>query len=106
MNKNDLIVLLMLSSMTLFVTSIGFAIAWVRARERALRATIAAPEPLEPSVRLQRLEQTVDATAIEVERISEALRFTTRLLVDRSNAAAAAGSPSSGRAPERVITPH
>ena len=33
--------------------------------------------------RLLRIEQTLDAVAIEVERISEAQRFATRLLADR-----------------------
>jgi hypothetical protein len=50
--------------------------------------------------RLERIEVAVDATAIEVERISEANRFMAKLLSDR----AAAVSPASR--PERVITPH
>jgi hypothetical protein len=33
--------------------------------------------------RVNRIETAVDATAIEVERISEGQRFTTRLLADR-----------------------
>ncbi len=33
--------------------------------------------------RLQHLEQAVDAIALEVERISEGQRFTTKLLADR-----------------------
>jgi hypothetical protein len=33
--------------------------------------------------RLNRIEQGVDAVAVEVERISEAQRFTTRLLSER-----------------------
>ena len=36
--------------------------------------------------RLERIEQAVDAIAIEVERISEGQRFTTKLLADRANA--------------------
>lgn len=38
------------------------------------------------AVRLERIEQAVDAIAIEVERISEGQRFTTRLLTDRTGA--------------------
>ncbi len=38
--------------------------------------------PLEDD-RLKRLEQAVDAIAVEVERISEAQRFTTKLLSER-----------------------
>ena len=34
--------------------------------------------------RLQRIEQAVDAMAIEIERISEGQRFTTRLLTARA----------------------
>jgi hypothetical protein len=34
--------------------------------------------------RLQRIEQAVDAMAIEIERISEGQRFTTRLLTSRA----------------------
>jgi hypothetical protein len=36
--------------------------------------------------RLQRIEQAVDAMAIEIERISEGQRFTTRLLAARADA--------------------
>lgn len=38
--------------------------------------------------RLEQLQQSVDAIAIEVERISEAQRFTTQLLTKRAEAAA------------------
>jgi len=44
--------------------------------------------------RLGRLEQAVDSIAVEVERISEGQRFTTRLLTDR---AAEHGSDRSAR---------
>ena len=37
--------------------------------------------------RLSRLEQAVDAIAVEVERISEGQRFTTRLLSDQARRA-------------------
>jgi hypothetical protein len=37
--------------------------------------------------RLERIEQAIDAMAVEVERISEAQRFTTRLLADRADVA-------------------
>ncbi|HLB11226.1 MAG TPA: hypothetical protein VK617_16975 [Gemmatimonadaceae bacterium] len=50
--------------------------------------------------RLDRIEQTVEATAVEVERISEGNRFMSKLLADR------AGAMSLASKPERVITPH
>jgi len=45
-----------------------------------------APELRDPAAdsRLARLEQAVDAIALEVERISEGQRFTTRLLSDQA----------------------
>ena len=49
--------------------------------------------------RLGRLEQAVDATAVEVERISEAQRFTTKLLVEK-------GKAGQELPKSRVVTPH
>ena len=81
--------------------------------------------------RLERLEQAVDAVAIEIERIAESQRFVTRILVERPRPAASAsaapanqeqaaerpilalgaGPMENVRAPEReaarqVVTPH
>jgi hypothetical protein len=50
--------------------------------------------------RLERIELAVDATAVEVERISEANRFMAKLLSDR------VGALNLMSRPERVITPH
>jgi hypothetical protein len=36
--------------------------------------------------RLEQLQQSVDSVAVEVERISEGQRFTTKLLAERSDA--------------------
>lgn len=54
----------------------------------------------EMAQRLARIEQAVDATAVEVERISEAQRFTTKLLVEKGHASALESSRA------RVVTPH
>ena len=40
--------------------------------------------PSEVSARLERMEQALDSIAIEVERISEGQRFTTKLLAERN----------------------
>jgi len=50
--------------------------------------------------RLERVEQTVESIAIEMERVSEGQRFVTKLLSERAREASAA-LPH-----ERVITPH
>lgn len=45
----------------------------------------AASLPTDVSLRLERMEQAIDSIAIEVERISEGQRFTTKLLAERNN---------------------
>lgn len=55
--------------------------AYAKRLERS--ATISAIPP-EVTSRLERIEQAVDAIAVEVERISEGQRFTTKLLSDNS----------------------
>jgi hypothetical protein len=50
--------------------------------------------------RLDRIEVIVEATAVEVERISEGNRFMAKLLAERGGVIAPANRP------ERVITPH
>jgi hypothetical protein len=54
----------------------------------------------EIATRLARMEQAIDATAVEVERISEAQRFTTKLLVEKGHQAI------NGESPRKVVTPH
>lgn len=58
--------------------------AFARRMDRDSKSGRLAPEV---SSRLERIEQAVDAIAIEVERISEGQRFTTKLLTERSSAA-------------------
>ena len=42
--------------------------------------------PPEVTARLERMEQAIESIALEVERISEGQRFTTKLLSERVNA--------------------
>ena len=52
------------------------------------RAAAADPQILEEIAgRLAHLEQVTEATAVEVERIGEGQRFTTKLLAERQDAA-------------------
>jgi hypothetical protein len=100
LNAEDLVVLLSFSSAFLFVATITFAVLWVRARERFLRQR---REPVldAPPDRIEHLVNAVETMAVEVERISEAQRFTTQVLAKRL------GDPvDPRRVPERVITPH
>ena len=39
--------------------------------------------PSDIALRLERMEQSIDAIAVEIERVSEGQRFTTKLLAER-----------------------
>jgi hypothetical protein len=53
----------------------------LRAYAKKLERSANAPAvPIELMGRLERIEQSLDAVAVEVERISEGQRFTTKLL--------------------------
>ena len=85
-----------------FMLLLPFAIVlarrlWVRGGRREVLE-------LENSPRLQRIEQAVEAIAVEVERIGEAQRFTTKLLAERQ-ADAVDRMPVTRREPG-TITPH
>jgi hypothetical protein len=55
--------------------------------------------PSEVAARLERMEQAIDSVALEVERISEGQRFTTKLLSEGKNASGAStGTPARDRA--------
>jgi hypothetical protein len=53
-----------------------------RGAERAGDSAGQLPETV--AARLERMEQAIDSIAVEVERISEGQRFTTRLLTERT----------------------
>ena len=55
--------------------------------------------PAEVVGRLERIEQAVDAIAVEVERISEGQRFTTKLLSETRGGGALPAGPASSAAP-------
>jgi hypothetical protein len=64
------------------VTAIGWPIARALARKMD-REAVQPKIPVELQGRLERMEQAIDSIAVEVERISEGQRFTTKLLSDR-----------------------
>ena len=89
-----------------FLLVFPFAIAlarrvWVRSGPRTTVVD------LENSPRLQRIEQTVESIALEVERIGEAQRFTTKLLAEREPVAGRipSGAPAARRE-VGTVTPH
>ena len=62
------------------VIGVPIARAYARRIERGPREPAMPPEL---QSRLERMEQALDSIAIEVERISEGQRFTTKLLAER-----------------------
>ena len=66
------------------IIAIGVPLA--RAYARRLDAKPTASIPPDVAARLERMEQAIDSIAVEVERISEGQRFTTKLLAERSAA--------------------
>jgi uncharacterized membrane protein YccC len=82
-------------------TVVALASLWLYHRVLELRHERRVPIAFDAlQERLARIEAAVETTAVEVERISEANRFMTKLLADRTGALNLIGKP------ERVITPH
>jgi hypothetical protein len=61
----------------------AFAGAYFFGKSRGQRDAMSATRDPELVARMSRVEQIVEATAIEIERISEGQRFTTRLLSEK-----------------------
>jgi hypothetical protein len=79
----------------IIATTIGYQIS--RAiRARMERPSLSRSDLADVKSHLERLEQAVDSIAIEVERISEGQRFTTKLLSER------AASPSETEPPSLI----
>jgi hypothetical protein len=77
----------------LFVIVMSIGIPLVRGLVRRWDRQNAQPAQFpDTSARLERIEQAIDAMAVEVERIAEGQRFVTRLMTDKT--------------PERVALPH
>jgi hypothetical protein len=83
-----------------FATGIVFAIGipLTKAYSRKIEAAAKNPGlPPEVASRLERMEQAIDTIAVEVERITEGQRFTTKLLSEGKGAAEPRQIPPTGR---------
>jgi len=99
MNETTYIVSVATVSVIAFGISLQFIRRLIELRhERLLRTPPEAFRDLPQ--RLERIENAVETTALEVERIAEANRFIAKLLAERGSAVPL--PPKS----ERVITPH
>jgi len=75
--------IVLFSTMPIIAISLPLARAYAKKIERG---NDTARVPSDVSARLERMEQAIDSIAVEVERISEGQRFTTKLLAERSGA--------------------
>lgn len=81
---NEDIVIPIAGMIMVVVLSIVIGVPMIRALTRRWDSQAQTPKvPPEVADRLARMEQAIDTIAVEVERISEGQRFTTRLLSDR-----------------------
>jgi hypothetical protein len=85
-----------LGSLTI-VGAVLFPIARALAKRIEGRAPAAAQIAPATDARLDRIEHAVEAIAVEVERISEGQRFTTKLLAERSPADASRSTTERSR---------
>ncbi len=78
---NEEIVVPVMFFLTVVVLALGIPLvrAYIRQKDRTAVATPLTPEL---AARLDRLESTIETVAIEVERMAEGQRFTTRLLAE------------------------
>jgi hypothetical protein len=80
----DKAIVIPIAAMTM-VVMLSLGIPIVRALTRRWEREPLRPQvPPEVSARLDRIEHAVEAVAIEIERISEGQRFTTKLLSERA----------------------
>ena len=84
---------------TAIICAIGIPLA--RAYSRRMDAESRSPRlPTEISERLERMEHALDSVALEVERITEGQRFTTKLLSEGRGAPESRQIPPTGRSPQ------
>jgi hypothetical protein len=75
---------------------VGLPLMRAIARKIDRGTPVAAPIPKEVRDQLQQISQSVDAIAIEVERISEGQRFTTKMLSDKQRGVTMVAPGTSG----------
>ena len=89
------------SSVVMITKAIAGAVLRYQENELKARRGSALTDGVDDA-RLQRIERALEAIAIEVERISEGQRFTTKLLSERTGAAPAPPNAFPGSAKRRV----
>jgi hypothetical protein len=81
-------------------------VKWLPYRQREAERASASALPVGDSHRLAALESTIEALALEIERLGEAQRYTARLLEERLPPLGAPGPAPRLSDGGRVTTPH
>lgn len=82
--SGELIGLVLGALALIFLIVVGYPLARSAARKSELKAMNAAAPSGEVLARLERIEHAVETMAVEIERISEGQRYTTRLLSEQA----------------------
>lgn len=80
---NEDIIIPIAGMVTGIVITLGIPLVIVHARRLWMRDSAQATVSPDTDRRLERIEQAIDAMAVEVERISEGQRFVTKLLAEQ-----------------------
>jgi hypothetical protein len=90
--------------MAIIVSSIAVLVAIVVGARYVWKRTTGTtlPAPRVDNDRLQRIEEAVDTIAVEIERMSEAQRFTAKLLLERGTDGAQAQA-AQAKLPESIV---
>lgn len=92
---------------TVFGIPAAVVLAFRTFRHREMMAKLAAsPGPALSDARIARLEQALEAVAVEIERISEGQRFVTKLLAERTSSAVPVAPGNPHERPPISLTPH
>jgi hypothetical protein len=83
MNEDIFIPLIVFGSIVIVALGVPLVRSYARRKDKELEGNAVTPDVTQ---RLERMEQAIDAIAVEVERISEGQRFTTKLLSERASA--------------------
>jgi hypothetical protein len=81
-----------LAGMTIIFVMFPMAIAWSRRLWKRGAAPVANEVPAELTDRLSRMEQAIDAVAVELERVGEGQRYVTRVFTESQRALGVGGA--------------
>lgn len=81
-----------LGGMFIVFVMMPIALAWSRRLWKRGAAPVSAEVPAELTDRLSRMEQAIDAVAVELERVGEGQRYVTRVFTEQQRALGAGGA--------------